>query len=423
MGGWPAETVGVVLLVAVLAFAIARPRRLPEALVAVPLAGLALALRLVSPHAAASRTLELLPTLGFLAAILVLAHLADREGVFEWLGERLARAGRGRPRRLLALTFAAAAAITAVLSLDATVVLFTPVVFVTVSTLRLRARPHVYACTHLANSASTLLPVSNLTNLLAFGVTGLSFLSFTGLMALPWLAAIAVELAVFLRFFATDLVGPDAAAGPRAPRRGTPVFALAVLVSVLAAFAATSPLQLPPVWAAAAGALVLAVRGLVRGTVTWRAVAAETAPLFLLFVLALAIVVQAVVGNGLGEVLAAVVPRAPGLGSLLAMAAVAAVLANLVNNLPATLVLLSVLGPHPHPGVVLAMLLGVNIGPNATYVGSLATLLWRRVLAHRGESPRLREFLALGAWTVPLTLVASVVMLWLALIMTGRMGA
>ncbi|MBO0830188.1 MAG: hypothetical protein J2P24_20635, partial [Streptosporangiales bacterium] len=295
--------------------------------------------------------------------------------------------------------------------------------FATASSLRLRARPHVYACTHLANSASTLLPVSNLTNLLAFGVTGLSFLSFTGLMAMPWLAAIAVELAVFLRFFATDLVGTDGDAEPSPSCHGTPAFALAVLAAVLAGFALTSPAGLPPVWTAAAGALVLAVRGLVRGTVTWRAVLAETAPLFLLFVLALAIVVQAVVGNGLGDVLTAVVPRAPGLGSLLATAAVAAVLANLVNNLPATLVLLSVLGPHPHPGVVLAMLLGVNIGPNATYVGSLATLLWRRVLARRGATPGLREFLTLGAWTVPATLVAAVVMLWLALLVTGRMGA
>lgn len=422
MDGWPAETVGVVLLVAVLAFAIARPRRLPEALVAVPAAGLTLALGLVSPHDAGVRALELLPTLGFLAAILVLAHLADREGVFEWLGERLAYASRGRPRRLLVLTFAAAASITAVLSLDATVVLFTPVVFATVSTVRLRARPHVYACTHLANSASTLLPVSNLTNLLAFGVTGLSFLSFTGLMALPWLAAIAVELAVFLRFFATDLVGPTGDAWPPAPGRRAPRFALAVLATVLAGFALTSLAGLPPVWTAAAGALVLAIRARVRGTVGWRTVLAETAPFFLLFVLALAIVVQAVVGNGFGDVVATVVPRSHGLGSLLAMAAVAAVLANLVNNLPATLVLLSVLGPHPHPGVVLAMLLGVNIGPNATYVGSLATLLWRRVLAHHGETPGLREFLTLGAWTVPATLVAAVVMLWLALIVSGRMG-
>ncbi len=86
---------------------------------------------------------------------------------------------RGRPRRLLVTTFALASVTTAVLSLDATVVLLTPVLLTTASRLRVAARPHVYACTHLANSASLLLPVSNLTNLLAFAATGLSFAAFT----------------------------------------------------------------------------------------------------------------------------------------------------------------------------------------------------------------------------------------------------
>ena len=97
--------------------------------------------------------------------------------------------------------------VTAVLGLDATVVLLTPVVLTTVARLRLRAKPHAYACTHLANSASLLLPVSNLTNLLAFRASGLCFARFGAIMALPWLAAIAVEWIVLRRFFATDLVG------------------------------------------------------------------------------------------------------------------------------------------------------------------------------------------------------------------------
>ena len=84
--------------------------------------------------------------------------------------------------------FVTAAVTTAVLSLDATVVLLTPVVFATAARLDVRARPHVYACTHLANSASLLLPVSNLTNLLAFAASGLAFGHFAALMALPWLA-------------------------------------------------------------------------------------------------------------------------------------------------------------------------------------------------------------------------------------------
>ena len=90
-------------------------------------------------------------------------------------------------------------------------------------------------------------------------------------------------------------------------------------------------------------------------------------------------------------------------------------LANVVNNLPATLLLLSVLGPHAPVAVLLAVLLGVNIGPNLTYVGSLATLLWRRVLHRHDAAPGHKDFTVLGVLTVPACLVASVTALWLAL--------
>ncbi|HEX3780876.1 MAG TPA: ArsB/NhaD family transporter [Pseudonocardiaceae bacterium] len=420
--GLAAELISVALLLAVLAFAVVRPKKLPEAVAAVPAAGIVLLLGLASPSAVGARVLQLLPTVAFLAAILVLAHLADTEGVFDWLGSRLALAAQGSSRRLLVLTFAAAAGTTAVLSLDATVVLLTPVVFATATALRLRAKPHVYACTHLANSASTLLPVSNLTNLLAFGATGLSFLSFTGLMVLPWLVSIGIELAVFWRFFSTDLSNTATEETTRPARRAAPRFALVVLGAVLVGFGLTSLVGLAPVWIAAAGAVVLAVRGVRRKTVRVKAVAAETSPLFLLFVLGLAVVVEAVADHGLGRVLAEVVPRSPGLLGLLAAAGLAALLANLVNNLPATLVLLPALGAHPAAGIVLAVLLGVNIGPNLSYVGSLATLLWRRILAGRGMVPTVHEFVRLGVFTVPAALVGSAVALWLGLLVAGSTG-
>jgi arsenical pump membrane protein len=187
-----------------------------------------------------------------------------------------------------------------------------------------------------------------------------------------------------------------------------------VLALTLAGFAASSPLGVEPVWVAAAGAAVLAVRAVVRREITPFGVVMAAAPLFCLFVLALGVVVAAVGSNGLTAALATLLPGAPTLPGLLAMAAIAAVLANIVNNLPATLVLLDVLGPTPSPGLVLAVLLGVNIGPNLTYVGSLATLLWRRVLGP-DRQPTAREFTALGLLTVPAALAASVLALWLVL--------
>jgi arsenical pump membrane protein len=350
--------VGLPLLLAVLAFAVLRPRGLPEAVVAVPAAGLVLLLGLVDPATAGRRVLELVPTLVFLAAVLVLAHLADRAGVFTWLGRVVARACRGDAHRLLGLTFCAAAVTTTVLSLDATVVLLTPVVLVTANGLRLPSRPHVYACTHLANSASTLLPVSNLTNLLAFAASGLPFAGFAALMAGPWLVTLAVEYLVFRRYFATELAAP---ADGELPGPGpAPRFALWTLALVLAGFCAGSPLGLEPMWVAVAGALVLAVRYRERPAAVVRA----AAPLLCLFVAALAVVVEAVAEHGGRTVLGAVLPDSTGLVALLAVAGVAAVLANLVNNLPATLLLLSVLGPAAPAPVLLAVLLGVNIGPN-----------------------------------------------------------
>jgi arsenical pump membrane protein len=411
--GAAAEVVALLLLAAVLGFAIAQPRGLPEATVAVPAAAITVAFGVVRPADALAQVHQLGPTVGFLAAVLVLAHLADTQGTFRWLGDRLVSVSGGHPRRLLVVVFAAAAVTTAVLSLDATVVLLTPVVFGTAARLRVRAKPHVYACTHLANSASTLLPVSNLTNLLAFSACGLSFLGFAALMAAPWLASLAVEFLALRWFFATDLAGSTEPPGRLTT--STPRFALTVIAATLAGFAASSFTTVPPVLVALAGAGVLTGKALICREITpWRLVQA-TAPLFCLFVLALGVVVAGVTTHGLGAALGAVLPTTPTLPGLLAVAGLAATLSNIVNNLPATLVLLGALGPAPHPGLVLAALLGVNIGPNLTYVGSLATLLWRRVLAGRDAAPTLGEFSRLGALTVPACLTAATVALWLGL--------
>ena len=323
----------------------------------------------------------------------------------------------GRPRRLLAAVFVAASAITAVLSLDATVVLLTPVVFATAAQLGARAKPHAYAAAHLSNTASLLLPVSNLTNLLAFAASGLSFTRFAALMAVPWLAAIAVEYVVMRRFFATDL---DAGAQPLAAAEpaGTPLFALVTVACTLAGFVLASALGVSPAWAAFAGALVLAARALARRRATLAEIARAADVPFLAFVVSLGIVVRVVTGNGLAGALAHLVPGGASLPALLAVAGLAAALANVINNLPAVLVLLPLAAPAG-PGAVLAVLVGVNIGPNLTYAGSLANLLWRRIVHKHDTEVNLSEFTRLGLLTVPAALVVAVVALWASLHILG----
>jgi arsenical pump membrane protein len=408
-----ALALALVVLAATLGVAVARPPYLSEALAAVAGAVLLVTVGAIGLSEAGDALRALGPTVGFLAAMLLIADGCRREGLFDAMGAVMARGSQGSPQRLLAFVFVIAAAITAVLSLDATIVLLTPVVFATAAQMRTSAKPHVYACAHLANSASLLLPVSNLTNLLAFHASKLSFLRFAALMVLPTLAAVGVEWVVFRRFFAVDLRRPRRA-GTRPARPKLPRFAVAVLALTLAGFALSSVLGIQPVWFATAGAAATTIPSLYRRAATPGQLARAAEPGFLIFVLGLGVIVQAASGNGLDTAVRAALPTGGSLPALLAIAALSAIFANLVNNLPATLMLVPV-AAAAGPGPVLATLIGVNVGPNLTYVGSLATLLWRRVLHAEETDVELGEFLRLGALTVPAGLVAATVILWLAL--------
>lgn len=360
---------------------------------------------------------HLFPVVAFLAAVLVISELCDADGLFRYAGALMAARSRGDAHRLLVFVFALAAGVTAVLSLDATVVLLTPVVFATASRMGVRPKPHAYACTHLANAGSLLLPVSNLTNLLAMSAAGLTFVSFAGLMALPWLAVLAVEYVAFRLFFASDLSIPATHPEPP-PVPPLPRFSAIVLAATLAGFVTASLFHIEAAWVALAGALVMLVRALRLGQVAAKDIPGFINLGFLGFVLSLGIVVTAVVEGGLGAAIGGIVPSGGSLVSLLLWAGLAALLANLVNNLPAVLVLLP-FAAESGSGAVLAVLIGVNVGPNLTYVGSLATLLWRRIVqAHDHETP-IQEFTLLGLLATPVAIVVGVLALWISLLIGG----
>jgi arsenical pump membrane protein len=273
--------------------------------------------------------------------------------------------------------------------------------------MQVTARPHAYACTHLANSGSLLLPVSNLTNLLAFAASGLTFGHFAALMTVPWLLACGCEWLALRTFFRADL--PATPGTEPTGLRAAPRYALAVLTITVAGFVITSSLEVNPAWAALGGCVLLLIPRIRQRDVRPRQLLAEASPGFCLFVLALAVIVLGVTEHGLGHVLDSITPSGMGLLALLGAAFLAAAVANLVNNLPATLALVPIVAGQP--ALVLAVLIGVNVGPNATYGGSLATLLWRRLLPADAK-PRARQFHVLGVATVPVIMVLTTVALW-----------
>ncbi len=406
----------ILLVAVVLVFAIVRPRGLPEIVIAGPAAVVVLLTGVVTLDEAREELTSMAPTVVFLVAVLVLAHAADALGVFRWVSQILQQKSLADPHRLLIYVFGAAALTTAVLSLDATVVLLTPAVIAAARSIGASPRPHSYASAHLSNSASTLLPVSNLTNLIAFAATGLTFLHFTALMALPWVVTIAVEYLIFRLFFRSELVRSENTEPPASKTSSpAPSLPLAVIGLTLVGFAVSGFFGIEPRLDRCGGCecsgsdrsgsapydrrqdalrcrpLVLRVRP---GSRDHRRRSRERAG---------------------GRMDCADPARRHQLRITAIVAVVAALASNLVNNLPATLLMIAALGTGAPPGLVLAMLIGVNLGPNLTYVGSLATMLWRRVATSAGAPPTLATFTLLGVITTPLTLLAAVSALWLVI--------
>ncbi|MCW2759072.1 MAG: arsenic transporter [Nocardioidaceae bacterium] len=352
---------------------------------------------------------RILPVVVFLVAILVVAGACADLGVFRAIGERIGRPGLS-PSRFLALTFVAAVGVTAVLSLDATVVLLTLVVLAAAGTAGVAARPGLFACVRLANSSSLLLPVSNLTTLLAVHRLDLSFGRFALVMAPAWVVVIGVEYAAHRLFFSSDLV-PTAPATEPAPAPGhLPRFPVVVLVVMLVGFGVVPLLGLDQAWAAAVVAVAAAVV-LLPATSARRTVLASGHPGFGVFVLGLAVVVDALTRGGLADAVHDVLPTSDGLPALLGLALIATVLANVVNNLPATLLLVPLVAPLGTLPM-LAALVGLNVGASLTWTGSLANLLWRRTLTGAGWHPSSRDFHRVSLVTVPVAVALGVVVTW-----------
>ncbi len=251
-----------------------RPRGLHEAWATCLGGSLMLLLGLETPVQAWHTTAQGADVLAFLLALMLLSGLLDRSGFFEWAALHAARAAKGNGEALFRNVFLLGAVVTALLSLDTTAIILTPVVLAFVGRLKLRARPFLLACAFVANTASLLLPVSNLTNLLFQSAFHFTFGAFVLRMALPQATALAVNYLVFRRLFRREL--PQAFPTDDLPTPGSvlpdgPYFrgALVALACVLVGYFIGSLRGVPPCVVALAGCVGLAAWGVARHQVKW----------------------------------------------------------------------------------------------------------------------------------------------------------
>ncbi|HEY0237402.1 MAG TPA: SLC13 family permease [Friedmanniella sp.] len=341
------------------------------------------------------------PILGFVVCITVVAELADGLGVFALLARGTARLANGSVLRLWLLVVLVAVLATAVLSLDTTAVLLTPVVLALAAQLGLDRMLFAFTAVWLANTASLFLPVSNLTNLLA--LTRLPDARVPAFLALTWPAAIAcvvVTVAALAVFFRRSLRGTyvlgDAPPWPH-PR----LLWLGVAVCALLGPAFVLGGSVLVVSAVGAAVLVVACAVGARQLLSWTMLPWK----LVLGVSVLFVLVQLAQDHGLGELLGHLAGTGSTWPSLLRLAGLGALGANLLDNLPAYLALEPV--ALDHPGRLVALLVGVNAGPLVTPWASLATLLWAARCRSAGVQVSWGGFALRGLVLVPVLLVTA----------------
>jgi arsenical pump membrane protein len=350
------------------------------------------------PRADATANVErIAPLLLFLASVIMLAGLARDAQVFDIIATRIAILGRGRYALLFGLCVAFASLTTILLNLDTTAVLITPVLLALAARTDIAALPLAMTTIWLANTASLLLPVSNLTNLLAADRIALGAPAFAGRMALPQLAAIAATTAfLWVFFWRRGRRGVDAYEPPpprvMATTREKALLRITGAACVL--FVAAIPVVRDEIGFAAAGAALIAIVAfavLDRSRLRWSLVPWQ----LLTLVTGLFLVVPTLSRYGLSDVMTALIGTDPGPVGAFRAAAAGAGLSNVLNNLPAYTAGEAVV-PAGRGTTLLALLIGTNVGPVVTPWASLATLLCLESCRSHGLSVPMRRFVLTG---------------------------
>lgn len=415
-----AAALALAITACTLGLVVARPRGLNEGVASLAGGALVLLFGLVSPQEALRREAGEWNVFLFFPGMMALAALAERSGIFDRLAYAMARAARGRTAMLYAAVFLLGAGISLLFANDTAALVLTPIVYALVLRLALDPLPFVFATTFIADTASVGLPVSNPLNVIVADSFHLRLGPYVGRLWLPALLVVVVNGAVFSLWFRRDLRGHfDPPAAPITVP-GLPSTA-ALLILLAGAYLAASAAAFPLGVVAVLGAVALALNLARLGRLEPRAVAREIGWPIFGFLGGMLVIVQSLANTGvtgvLGRGLVALGSGSP--PAAIAVSTVGSALgANLINNLPMALVMVSAVHPLAvTPAVKLDLVygtvLGSDLGPNLTHLGSLATFIWLFFLRRKGLDISTWEYFKLGLLVTPPMLLAAILGLYL----------
>jgi arsenical pump membrane protein len=348
----------------------------------------------------------------FLAGMMLLSELARENGVFDWIASISITHSRNSARRLFLLLYLSGVAVTICLSNDATAIVLTPAVLASVRRARINPLPYIFACAMIANAASFVLPISNPANLVVFhnGMPPLS--RWLAAFLLPSLLSIVVTYIVLRLYFRRDLTSAVDASSDHVTLTANGKLILTGLALVVAVLLTTSALGkdlgLPTFIAAVVIAIILLIRTRsspvpILKQISWSTIA---------LVAALFILVEAVESIGALTSTQHALVAAQHLAAPLAALAVGftvAIANNLINNLPLGLIAANTLTLTHTQGLLRDItLIAIDLGPNLSVTGSLATILWLLALRREGLNVTFFDFLKAGLLVMPLALLASI---------------
>jgi arsenical pump membrane protein len=397
---------------------IIRPFKTPEVLWALAGAVMLLLFGLIAPRDAAAGVGKGLDVYLFLTGMMLLAETAREEKLFDWLAAHATRKAKGSPKRLFFLIYLVGVVVTTFLSNDATAVVLTPAVAAAIKAAKVdKPLPYLFICAFIANAASFVLPISNPANLVIYGKHMPSLLAWMSHYLIPSIVSIVITYVILFATqrkdiegsVATDVTIPQLSAGGKTALVGIGFTAIVLLISS----ALDIELGLPTAITGILTSIIVIVIAHKNPVTIVKGVSWAVLPL----VAGLFVIVEALNHTGITQKLAQLLQHhaaqdstttAWGSGIITAFAC------NLMNNLPAGLIAGNVVqGGHVPELVKSATLIGIDLGPNLSMTGSLATILWLVALRREGQEVTAWQFLKTGAVVMTVTLLFVLASLWI----------